>query len=219
MMMTPPRRDFRTQRFKGDFNRAALLELSGMSVEAFDSLRRRGQIPWQPTLNSLLLSQPGVPTPDDIPEYDAQGWSPFMALALILANDLVEQYDVSRDLAAHIARHIYLVGQRWPEIRDGSKQLAELRFAIDVAPAYRLPAHIVLARVTDAPGQKPTRAKGKLDPTVMVGTMEEIAAKHPKASGMIAVSVTAAVAQMRKRAAGARLDLSTFFNDPRTAGL
>lgn len=67
--------------------------------------------------------------------------------------------------------------------------------------------------MTDVPGVKPTIAKGKLDPTIMIGTMEEIAAKHPKASGMIAVSITAAVAKMRKRAARAKVDLSPFFDN------
>ena len=119
------------------------------------------------------------------------------------------------DLAAQIARHVYLVGQRWPEIREGSKQLAELRFPLDVAPVYRLPVHIVLARVTDAPDLKADNCQRQARSNIVVGTMEEIAAKYPKATGMIAVSVTAAVAKMRKRAARARLDLSTFFSDPR----
>lgn len=217
MMMQPPRRGFRPQRFKGDFDRTKLLELCDMTVEAFDSLRRRGQLPLQPTLDNLVLSQPGVPTPDSMPEYDAQGWSPWMALALIIANDLVDQYTIGRDLAAQIARHVYLVGQRWPEISEGGKKLAELRFPLDAAPVYRLPVHIVLARVTDAPDLKPTLAKNKLDPSIVVGTMEEIAAKYPKASGMIAVSVTAGVAKMRKRAARAKIDLSTFFRDQVTS--
>lgn len=112
-MMMQSRRGFRPQRFKGDFDRTKLLELADMTVDAFNSLRRRGQLPLMPTFDNLVLSQPGVPTPDNMPEYDARGWSPFMALALIIANDLVESYEVSRDLAAHIARHVYLVGQRW----------------------------------------------------------------------------------------------------------
>ncbi len=207
-MMMQSRRGFRPQRFKGDFDRTKLLELADMTVDAFDSLRRRGQLPLMPTFDNLVLSQPGVPTPDNMPEYDARGWSPFMALALIIANDLVESYEVSRDLAAHIARHVYLVGQRWLEIAEGSKRLAEAK-----SPEIEPPTHIVLARVTDVPGVKPTIAKGKLDPTIMIGTMEEIAAKHPKASGMIAVSITAAVAKMRKRAARAKVDLSPFFDN------
>jgi len=210
MMMQPPRRGaFRPQRFKGDFDRTKLLELCDITVEAFDSLRRRGQLPLMPTFDNLVLSQPGVPTPDNMPEYDARGWSPFMALALIIANDLVESYEVSRDLAAHIARRVYLVGQRWPEIREGSRALAQSKSPLDI----ELPRHIVLARVTGIPGVKPTIAEGKLDPTIMIGTMEEIAAKHPKASGMIAVSITAAVAKMRKRAARAKVDLSPFFDN------
>lgn len=218
MMMTPPRRDFRPERFKGDFTRAVLLELSDMTVEAFDSLRRRGQVPLIPTFDKLVLNRRGVPIPDTFPEFDARGWSPFMALALILANDLVEQYTISRERAAYIARHVFLIHPHGPALEESSKQLAELRFPMEIVPLHQRPVHIVLALITDLPNLKVRKAGARHDPSIVVGSMKEIVEKEPTASGMVAVSMTAALAKMRKRAAKINLDLTDFLETVRQCG-
>ena len=88
---------------------------------------------------------------------------------------------------------------RWADISRTSLQLADGN-----EPEF----HVLFASL-DLPGVKAT--KKRPDPTIVVGTMSEIAAEYPTATGMIAVSVTRCAALVRKRAARAKIDLNDFW--------
>jgi hypothetical protein len=175
-------------RLPGLLSRDDFLALVGLDVEALNSLRRRDQLPQRP--------------PRELPAEwaDARGWSAHGALALIMALELADRYELSRKRAAEIAAGVYRTQARWADIATTSRQVTDGR-----EPDF----DIVYASV-DLPGVRPT--KKSPDPTIAVGTVAEIAAKHPTATGLIGVSVTRCAALMRRRAARAKIDLSDFLD-------
>jgi hypothetical protein len=174
-------------RIPGLLSRDQFLALVGLEVEAFNSSRRRGQLPLRPPYE----------LPDEVA--DARGWSPFAALALLIALDLVDRYDLSRMRAAQIAGRSIAVQKRWPDVCRTSEQLAESR-----EPDF----HILFGSL-DIPSLKPN--KKSPDPTVAIGTLSDISARYPSATRIIAVSVTRCAALMRQRAVRAEVDLTHFF--------
>ena len=175
------------ERLPGLLSRAEFIVVVGLELEAFNSLRRRHQLPMVPPLH--------------MPEAwgDALGWDPLAALALVMALQLTERYELSRTRAAEIARGAGRLDQRWPDISTTSLELAD----------GKQPAFEILCASLDLPNVKPT--KRHPDPTFAIGTLREIAAEHPTATGIIAVSVTRCAALMRKRAARAKIDLGDFW--------
>lgn len=175
-------------RYPGLLSRDDFLALVGLDVEAFNSLRRRDQLPQR--------------QPPELSEewQDARGWIPHAALALLMALELVDRYQLSRKRAAEIASGVGRVETRWADISTTSGQVAD----------GREPAFDILYASVDLPGAKPT--KKSPDPTIAVGTLAEIAAKHPTATGLIGVSVTRCAALMRQRAARAKIDLGDFLD-------
>ncbi len=169
--------------------RADFCKLAGLEVEQYNALRRRDQVPLVPNL--------------DLPEAIAneRGYSPTGALALIIANELTERYDMSRDRSARLALYtLQLFGQRWNRVAETSAQLAAGKTAY---------ADILFA-VIDWPGARPKK-KGP-PPKIGIGTLSEIASQYPNASSIIAVSATQCAALLRQRAARARIDLGDFWD-------
>ncbi len=187
-MQQPRHRNFLPARLPGLLDRNDFLTLVELDVEAFNSLRRRDQLP---------LTQP-----HELPKdwQDARGWSPLAALALIMALELVHRYELSRKRAAEIAGRVSVADVRWADICATSREAAN----------GKEPAFDILYASVDLPGVKPTNRSP--DPTIAIGTAEEIAAKHPTAIGLIAVSVTQCAALMRQRAARRKIDLGKFFD-------
>ena len=159
----------------------------GLNLEAFNSLRRRDQLPQRPPYE---LSEEAA---------DARGWPTTSAFALVVALEFGERYGLSRNRAAEIAASIHAVKKRWADISRSSKQLAE---------GHEPEFHVLYAAV-DIPGVTPT--KKRPFPTMAVGTLSEIAAEYPAATGIISVSLTRCAGLMRQRAARAKLDLSEFW--------
>ena len=167
--------------------RADFCKLAGLDVEQYNSLSRRGQVPLVPNL--------------DLPEEIAneRGYSATGALILTIANELSDRYEMSRDRAAQIAMLSLNVFARWTDIAETSAQVA----------AGKMPATDILFAAIEWPDMRPK--KGDRRPKCAVGTLKEIAAKHPNTSGVIAVSVTRCAALLRQRAAQARIDLGDFW--------
>ena len=174
-------------RLPGLLSRDELLALVGLELEAFNSLRRRNQLPQRP---------PRELTPQ---EADARGWSPYSALALVVALEMVDRYKLSRTRAAEIAARVYVVQERWADISKTGLLLADGN-----DPGF----HVLFASI-DLPGVRVN--KRRPDPTIAVGTLSEIAAEHPLATGIIAISITRCAALMRQRAARGKIDLSEFW--------
>lgn len=174
-------------RIPGLKSRNEFLALVGLELEAFNSLRRRDQLPQRPPYE---LSEEVA---------DARGWSPIAALALVMALELVDRYELSRDRAADIASPVHAVLGRWADISRTSRQVADGK-----EPEF----HVLFASL-DLPSVKPT--KKRADPKIAVGTIKEITAEYPTATGIIAVSVTRCAALMRQRAARTKIDLRDFW--------
>jgi hypothetical protein len=220
-MVEPEPTDFLPKRVPGLQSRAEFLVLTGLELEAFNSLRRRGQLPvpplGSPTQNIAPTGVPsgetfGVPDlvfTDRIPAcrlapeewQDAHGWSPWAALALIAALALADRYQLSRTRAAEIARNVVVATRHWRDICATSRQVVE----------GREPERDILLASLDRPDIRPTKTMP--DPTADVGTLEELAARYPTATGLIAVSVTRCAAQMRERAEKAGIDILNFWID------
>ena len=184
---TPMPRPDLPARIAGLHSRDDYLALVGLKLEAFNSLRRRDQLPQRP--------------PYEMSEQlaDARGFGASSALALIIAVNLADRYGLSRERAAQIAGGVNRAQSCWSEISATSKQVADGETA----------DFDVLYASVDLPGVKPTKKLS--DPTIAVGTINEIAAEHPTATGIIAVSVTRCAALMRQRAARAKIDLAEFW--------
>lgn len=188
-MQEPRRSDLATTRIPGLQSRAEFLVLTGLELEAFNSLRRRDQLPQSPP-------------PFWSEEWqDAHGWSPWAALALVMALALADRYQLSRTRAAEVASRVGAINRRWRDISAASRVVAE----------GGQPDQDILFASLDLPNVHPTK---KLpDPTVDVGTLEELAAKYPTATGLIAVSVTRCAALIRQRAKKAKIDIPDFWAD------
>ena len=168
-------------------SRADFCKLAGLEVEQYNALKRRGQIPLVPNL--------------DLPEEIAneRGYSPSAALALTIANELSDRYEMSRVRAAQIALYSLKVFDRWNDIAKTSAQVV----------SGKVPTADILFAAIECPGMRPKKTDPQ--PKCAVGTLKEIAAKYPNPSGMIAVSVTWCAALLRQRAARARIDLGDFW--------
>jgi hypothetical protein len=162
--------------------------LAGLDVEQYKVLRRRDQVPM-------------VPNPD-LPEEvaNARGYEARSALYLIIANELAERYEISRDYAAKMAAHAICMHDRWKEISATSAQLA----------AGKEPTHDILFALIDWWGFGQSKTKRR-DTKAAVGTLAEIAHQHPGARDIIATSLTRCAALMRQRAAKARINLDEFW--------
>jgi hypothetical protein len=167
--------------------RADFCKLVGLEVEQLNVMRRRDQVPSVPNLNlsEEIANESG---------YEAGG-----ALALIIANELAERYEISRKCAARIASFSRSLFLRWKEVSTTSAQLA----------AGKKPSAEILFAVIEwpigGPKRKATHSK------VAVGTLTEIADEYPNASTVIAVSATQCAALLRERADRARIDLEEFW--------
>jgi hypothetical protein len=188
-MQEPKRSDLLPKRIPGLQSRAEFLILTGLELEAFNSLRRRHQFPQSPPVDWSEEWQ------------DAQGWSPLAALALVMALALADRYQLSRTRAAEIAAHVGVINRRWRDISAASREVAE----------GGEPEQDILFASLDLPDVHPT--KKQPDPTVDVGTLEELAAKYPTTTSLIAVSVTRCAALIRQRAKKAKIHISNFWAD------
>jgi hypothetical protein len=187
-MVEPERSDLLPKRIPGLQSRAEFLTLTGLELEAFNSLRRRGQLPQSPPLHWSEEWQ------------DAQGWSPWAALALVMALELTKRYQLSRTRAAEIASNVNAAIRRRRDICVGVREVAE----------GRKPKRDILFASLDLPDARPTK---KLpDPTVAVGTFKELAARYPTAKGLIAVSATRCAALIHQRAKEAKIDIPNFLD-------
>jgi hypothetical protein len=166
--------------------RESFCRLLGIEVEKLNSLRRRGQVPMVPNL--------------DLPEEIAneRGYSAHSALVLALALKFADQFEVSRDRAAELAKlALVALDKRWAEISQTSLEIIQ----------GRSPPHILFAAVEDSVPED--RRKAKVVP--FCGTSAEIAAAHPQAVSVIAISASQCAARMRERARRHKIDLSGFW--------
>ena len=170
-------------------SRTDYCKLVGLEVEQLNALRRRDQMPSVPNLD--LAKEVA----------NERGYSPGSALVLIMANELAERYEMSRDCAAKIAAYGLRVYPRWGDIFVTSAQVA----------AGKEPDFDVLFGVVDWPGGSRDRVRNKPPQKVAVGTLKEIAEQHPDARNIVAISVTRCAALLRQRAAKARIDLGDFW--------
>ena len=166
--------------------RADYCKLIDLPVEQLNALRRRDQIPFVP--------------PPELPEeiVKERGYEASSALYLIIANELAERYEISRDSAAAIAVKALVVRDCWEDIAATSAK----------ETSGKEPTNDILFAVIDWPGFG--RGTQKRLPRVMtaIGTLAEIAKQHPKAKHLLAISVTQCAALMRQRAAKAGIDIS-----------
>jgi len=174
-------------RLKSLQSRDDYLALTGLELEALNSMRRRDQVPLKPAAE--LTNR----------QADERGWSPYSAFALIVALELAGMYQISRQRAAEIASRSLLAASRWSDISATSAQQAD---------GHNPDFHVLFASIA-LPGVRPT--KKHPDPTIAVGTLGEIAAGYPMATDIVAVSATRCAALMRQRAARAKIDLSEFW--------
>lgn len=167
-------------------SRADYCKLVDLPVEQYNVLRRREQVPMVP--------------PPELPEEIAneRGYEARGALYLIVANELAERYEISRDSAAAIAVHALIVHDRWEDIASSSAEIA----------SGKEPTRDILFAVIDWPGLGRAKRSRLRRPITGVGTLAEIAAQYPNASQLLAISVTHCAALMRQRAAKARIDIS-----------
>jgi hypothetical protein len=170
-------------------SRADYCKLAGLEIEQYSILRRRDQLP----------SVPNLDMPEEVA--NARGFEASGALYLNIANELVERYQTSRECAASIAAYARHMFARWADISATSAQVA----------AGQEPARDILFALIDWPGVARDRAKNKGQQKVAVGTLKEIADQHPSARDIIAISLTRCAAQMRKRAAKARINIDEFW--------
>lgn len=163
-------------------------KLAGLEVEQYNVLRRRHQVPTvpPPELSEEALTQRG---------FEASG-----ALYLIMANEFVEHYGMSRSAAATIAGFAIASYCRWNDIAATSADFAD----------GKEPSSHILFAVVDWPAAASLAPK-KRRPTLAIGTIKEIAEQYPNAQDVIAISVTRCAALMRERAAKARIDLTAFW--------
>jgi len=174
-------------------SRSDYCDLAGLSIEQYSILRRRDQLPTVPNLDlSDEVANKGG--------FEASG-----ALYLIVANQLVETFEMSRESAARIAAYGRDMFDRWPEISATSAQVV----------AGQEPSQEILLALIDWQGAARDKAKAKNRPVQKraVGTLREIVDEHPNARDIIAISLTRAAAVMRQRAAKARIDLTEFWEN------
>jgi hypothetical protein len=183
LTISPRKADYMAIQF---MSRSDYCTLAGLEVEQFNVLRRRDQVPSVPNLDlsEQVANERG---------YEAGG-----ALLLIVANELVERYEISREYAARIAEHGRLMFNRWGDVAATSAQVA----------AGKEPLLDILLAVIDWPGAASGKAK---KPKVAVGTLKEIAEQHSNIRDIIAISLTRCAALMRQRAAKARINLDEFW--------
>jgi hypothetical protein len=170
------------------------LRLAGITEPAYKSLRRRRQLP----LLSVLDRRGGVvaahigaePPPDSALVIEEKWWPPVAALAMIVANNLVDEFHIARDLATHIAAHTAFTMPRIAETKGQPVFIGYL--------ATRPTQH------------SPLNDPRWLDPRLIIGTSAEITAAHGDGDGILTISVTAAIAVMRQRAVKAKIDLAAF---------
>jgi len=169
--------------------RSDFCRLAGLEIEQYNVLRRRDQLP-------------PVPSRDRPTEVsDDGGYSPGGALLLIMANELADRYEMSRECAARIAAYGLQAFRRWGDIFVTSAQVA----------AGKEPTIDVLLGVINWPGVARDKAKYRLPQKIAVGTLREIAEQHPDARDIIAISLTRCAALLRQRAAKAQIDLGDFW--------
>jgi hypothetical protein len=185
------------------FGRAEFCLLTGMEVEAFNSLRRRDLLPLRP--------------PREMPEETANisGYGPLPALLMIVANEAVDRHDVSRQRAARFAGMTFFVFRGWPRPKDPDRWHLVADTSAEVAAGKEPSADILLAAI-DWPANEPNpkdfkSSKNKTGLTVDIGTFQEIAERHPTASSIIAVSLTRCAAVLRQRAEKHGIDLGDFW--------
>jgi hypothetical protein len=170
-------------------SRAEYCKLADLPVEQYSILRRRDQLPSVPNL--------------DLPAKEAnkRGFEAAGALYLIIATELVDRFEISRESAARIAAYGRNAFDRWQEISATSAQVAN----------GKEPSSEVLLALIDWPGLTKERARGRPPQKVAIGTLREIADQYADARNMIAVSLTRSAALMRQRAAKARINLDAFW--------
>ena len=169
-------------------SRSKYCELAGLEIEQFNVLRRRDQAPSVPNLDlsEQVANERG---------YEAGG-----ALLLIVANELVERYEISRECAARIATLGRQMFARWEVISATSAQVAAGKEPVfDILLAV-IDWHVARDKAKNRPAQK-----------VAVGTLKEIADQHANARDILAISLTRCAALMRQRAAKARINLDEFW--------
>lgn len=170
-------------------SRAEYCKLAGLEIEQYSILRRREQLPT-------------IPSPDLSEEArNNGGFEAAGALYLIVADELVERYQLSRDSAAAIAANGLHMHSRWADISASSAQVG----------SGKEPDIEILFAVIDWPGLDREKTSKKPLRTVAIGTLEEIADQHPRAHNIIAISLTRCAAVMRQRAAKARISLDEFW--------
>ena len=169
--------------------RSDFCRLAGLEIEQYNALRRRGQLP---SMSNR-----------DLPREMAGdgGFSPGGALLLIMANELTERYEMSRECAARIATCGLQAFRRWGDVFVTSAQVA----------AGKEPTIDVLLGVINWPGVARDKTKNRPLQKIAVGTLEEIAQQHPDAHDIVAISLTRCAALLRQRAAKAQIDLGDFW--------
>ena len=163
--------------------------LAGLEVEQLNVLRRRNQVPSVPNLDlkEEVANERG---------YEAGG-----ALLVIIANELADRYEMSRECAARVAAFSGIMFERWEEIAATSAEIA----------SGEEPAREILFAVIDWPGVQRHGAKNRPAQKVAIGNLKEVADRHRDARTILAVSLTRCAALMRRRATKARINLDEFW--------
>jgi hypothetical protein len=200
--------------------------LVGINVNQFNVLRRRGQVPM------------GPPPELDEEDSDRFGYTPESAFLLTIAQEFSERFDMGRTLAAEIAvgafrvftstpirdkntGEVFTFPSRWPDIARTSAQVAngeepdeDILFIVSdirgVAPAaFKRPAQTRKKPPSIVLSEALVKPRGMVTD---IGTLAQIAVINPKASNLIAISLTQCAALLRQRATRAKIDLSEFWN-------
>lgn len=158
-----------------------------MDVEEFKSKHRRGQVP-----SSIRRDDDSV-----------RGFTVREVLVAITAKEFVTRHEMSWGAASRIASTAFIVGHRWKDIIEG----------VDAISLRKNPKKDILFASVDFirwDGRSGAQVGSKQNYTE-VGTLAEIAERHPNASRVVAISMPQVVRQMQIMARQLKIDLSAFW--------
>lgn len=125
-------------------------------------------------------------------------YTPAAAFVLTVADEFSACFALSRDRAALMASSAYdLIGSRWKDIAATSEaMLAEKTSTGDIL--------VGAVNVTNAVFRR-------AEPTMVIGTLAEIAARYPKAVNLIVISATRCATLLRQRARRHKIDVDSLW--------
>jgi hypothetical protein len=183
-------------RIPGGLGRVDMLKLAAMPLGTFVAIFQRGYGPLGPTPGpEVIMSVPRPVIPKQWQDWaDARGYTPLSALALLVAQEFIDRFGVSREFAAQAAVHLLHAAPHWQRVSEDAKAIAEGR-----NPGR---PHVMLGAFS---------REGSAKFSYAIGTARELANQFIFSQGYVAVSVSAAAGLLRKRAQDHGIELQNFW--------